>query len=170
MSLADTRWKDANLGNVSADVTLAGRDASVSVESPELALKGSGSIGVDSGGAVAFRGEWAPVDLAQYPSDWAQTSPPISGSASIRFELNGTRDRLEQLRSIAALDALDLKVAGQTITLARPGQLEYDGRTARAGNIALTAGTTTLVIDGSIARLARWFERRSGGARAHGLA
>jgi outer membrane protein assembly factor BamA/autotransporter translocation and assembly factor TamB len=150
VALSGTRWKDLDLGNVNAEVTLAGRDASVVADAPDLALKAIGSVGVDPRGALAFRGEWAPNDVGSIAQRLARaTSPAISGSARIRFELNGSRDRLDQLHSLAALDALDLVVSGQTILLARPGRIEYDGRTARAGNVALATGTTTLVIDGS---------------------
>ena len=64
VSLADARWKDADLGNITADVTLEGRNASVAVDAPELALKGNGSIGVDPRGTLAVRGEWTPHDVA----------------------------------------------------------------------------------------------------------
>ena len=60
VSLAEARWKEADFGNITADVTLVGRNASVSAEAPELALKISGLIGVDPRGAVAVRGDWAP--------------------------------------------------------------------------------------------------------------
>jgi outer membrane protein assembly factor BamA/autotransporter translocation and assembly factor TamB len=151
VSLAGTHWRDADLGDINADVTLAGRSASVSIEARELALKGDGSAGVDATGALAFRGDWTPTDLAAIAQRLdVSPSAPISGSAKIQFELSGSRDRLDRLHTVATLEALNLIVIGQTITLARPGQIEYDGQTARAGNVALSAGTTTLVIDGSI--------------------
>ena len=123
----------------------------MSVDAAELALKGSGSIGVDPRGTLAVRGEWTPDDVAAIAQRLGlAASTPVSGSAGLRFELNGTRDHLDELRGLVSLDALDVTVSGQTIGLARPGQIEYDGRTARAGNIGLATGTSTLVIDGSI--------------------
>ena len=35
------------------------------------------------------------------------TSPPVGGSANISVQLNGTRDHLDELRSVATLNALD---------------------------------------------------------------
>jgi outer membrane protein assembly factor BamA/autotransporter translocation and assembly factor TamB len=151
VSLAGTRLSGADLGDINADVTLAGRNVSVSIEARELALKGNGSAGVDANGALVFHGEWSPTDLAAIAQRLGVApSTPVSGSARIQLELNGSRDRLDRLHSVASLEALNLIVSGQTITLARPGRIEYDGQTARAGNVALAAGTTTLVIDGSI--------------------
>jgi outer membrane protein assembly factor BamA/autotransporter translocation and assembly factor TamB len=151
VSLTGTHWRDADLGDINADITLEGRNASVSIDAPELALKGNGSAGVDPTGTLAFRGEWAPADLAAIARRLDATpSTPVRGSARVQFELNGSRERLDRLHSVATLEALNLVVGGQTIALARPGQIEYDGRTARAGNVALAAGTTTLVLDGSI--------------------
>ena len=71
VSLAGTHWRDADLGNINADVTLAGRNASVSIDARELALKGNGSTGVDATGALAFRGEWTPTDWRRSRSGWA---------------------------------------------------------------------------------------------------
>ena len=151
IALADARWQDADLGNPAADIRLEGRNAVVSVDAPELALKGTGSIGVDPRGTLAVRGEWTPNDIAAIQQRLAVApSTPMSGSAGLRFELNGTRDHLDELHGLLNLDALDVTVSGQAIKLVRPGQLEYDGRTARAGNIGLATGTSTLVIDGSI--------------------
>jgi outer membrane protein assembly factor BamA/autotransporter translocation and assembly factor TamB len=151
LSLNAARWKDADLGNPTADVTLEGRNAVVAVDAPELALKGNGSIGVDSRGTLAVRGDWTPNDVAAIQQRLAVApSTPISGSAALRFELNGTRDHLDELRGLVNLDALDVRVGGQAIRLARPGPLEYDGRTARAGNIGFATGSSTLVLDGSI--------------------
>ena len=169
-SMAATRWKEADLGSISADVTLEGRNASVSAEAPDLALKAGGSIGVvGPAGAVAVRGEWAPREVAPIAERLGvTTSPPVGGSAHIRFELNGTRDRLDELRSVATLDALDITVGGQPIRLSRPGQIEYDGRTVRAGNVTLSTGMSTLVVDGSIGNGSTG-NGSSGGQSARGL-
>ena len=95
-------------------MTLEGRNASVSAGAPELALKTSGSVGVDPGGRVAVRGDWAPLDVA--PISERLGVRPLrgsAGSASVHFELTGTRDRLEELRGGATLNALDITVGGQ---------------------------------------------------------
>ena len=151
VSLNAARWKDADLGNPTADVRLEGRNAVVTVDAPELALKANGSIGLDSTGTLAIRGDWTPNDVAAIQQRLALApSTPINGSAGLRFEVNGTRDHLDELRGLVNFDALDVTVSGQAIRLVRPGSLEYDGRTARAGNIGFATGGSTLVLDGSI--------------------
>ena len=64
MSLNAARWQDADLGNPSADIRLEGRNAVVAVNVPELALEGNGTIGLNSPGTLAIRGEWTPTDVA----------------------------------------------------------------------------------------------------------
>ncbi len=151
VSLDAAHWKDADLGTVTADVALSGRTASVSVNAPAVSFEANGTVGTEPQGAVAFRGNWTPGDLGALALRLGLTAAtPIGGSASVRFELNGSRGRLDSTRTVVAVDALNVIVSGQTIRLARPGQIEYDGRTARAGNIGLTTGTSTLSIDGSL--------------------
>ena len=170
VSLAEARWKEAELGNVTAEVTLEGRDASVSAEAPELALKISGSIGVDPRGAVAVRGDWAPLDVAPISERLGVTTPPpVTGSANVRFELTGTRDRLEELHGVATLNALDITVRGQAIRLSRPGQIEYRRpHGARRQHRAHRGDEHARHRRFHWQRLnRRWLERRSGRARAH---
>jgi len=86
IALADARWRDADLGNPTADVRLEGRNAVVAVDAPELAIKASGSIGLDSTGSLAVRGDWTPNDVAAIQRRLALApSTPINGSARLRF-------------------------------------------------------------------------------------
>jgi outer membrane protein assembly factor BamA/autotransporter translocation and assembly factor TamB len=151
VSLAAAHWRAADVGNIGADLTLAGRAASVSIDAPALALAGSGTAGVDPDGVLSFRGEWTPDDLAATARRLGVSIPAgAGGSAVVGFELNGTRDRLNELRAIFALNALTATAGGQTIRLSRPGAIEYDGRAARVEDVGLVSGGSTLTIGGAL--------------------
>ena len=151
LSIADARWRDADLGTIGGDFTLADRDVSFTLAAGELALNGSGTVGVDANGPVSVRARWQPEDVTAVARRLAVALPASSsGSASVGLELTGVRDRLSDARTRIGVDAVDVAVAGQSIRLVRPGRIESDGRTLRADDIAFATGSSNLTLTGSI--------------------
>jgi outer membrane protein assembly factor BamA/autotransporter translocation and assembly factor TamB len=151
LSVADARWRDADLGRITGDFGLAGRDVSFALDASDLALKGSGTVSVEPNGPVSLRGRWEPDDVAAVARRLAVALPPSSsGSASVGFELIGLRDRLSEARALIAADRLDVTLADQSIRLVRPGRIESDSHTLRVDDIALATGTSNLTVAGSI--------------------
>ena len=119
--ISNARWKDADLGNPSAEIRFEGRNAVVAVDAPELALKGNGSIGVDTRGTLAVRGEWTPNDVAAIAQRLrVAPSTPVSGSAEVAersFSVNGTAQARgnRQVRIGDADDRLEGDIAGRQV-------------------------------------------------------
>jgi outer membrane protein assembly factor BamA/autotransporter translocation and assembly factor TamB len=155
ISLTDARWQDADLGRITSDLTLAGRDVSFTLDADDLALKGDGSVGIDPSGAVTLRGRWTPEDVAAVARRLA-ISIPLSnpGSAVVGFEVNGTRDRLAEAQGHLAVEKLDVAIADQPIQLVRPGRIDTDGRTIRVQDIVVGTGSSNLTIAGSLGQSA----------------
>lgn len=151
LSLVDTRWRDADLGRIGSELTLAGRDVTFTFDAGDLALKGSGAVSLDPNGPVSLRGRWEPDDLAALARRLTIAVPLSSpGSASAGFELTGTRDRLADAHGVVTVDRVDVDIAEQAIRLARPGRIESDGRIVRVDDIALATGSSNLTVTGSI--------------------
>ena len=151
VSLVDARWRDADLGRIEADLTLANRDLSFTFDASDLALKGSGTVGVDADGPLSVRGRWEPNDVAAIARRLAATAPLTTpGSAAVGFELTGRRDRLGEARGFLTVERLDVSLADQPIRLARPGRIESDGRMIRVDEIVLATGNSNLTIAGAI--------------------
>lgn len=151
LSLSDLRWGDLDLGRVDADVALSGRNLSTDIRAIDLGLAANGLVSVDNQGPFSLRGRWDTGDVADL---WRRLEPDASlemgGAAAIRFESTGTRDRLAEAIATLDLERLDLEIDGQPVHLAQPARVEYARRTARADDIQLTSGTSSLMVTGAI--------------------
>ena len=102
---------------------------SVDLRAPDLQLTGSANAGIGAGDSLSANGRWEPTDLAALSRRLGVTPPfPLTGSGSMRFEVSGSRDRIEALHVAADLDRLNLDVDGEAVRLAQPDHVEYDGR------------------------------------------
>ncbi len=149
LSLNAARWQDADLGNPSADIRLEGRNAVVAVNVPSWrsrAMALSASI-LPARSRFGVNGPplTSPRSNSGLPSP---LSTPISGSAALGFEVNGTRDHLDELRGLINLDALAVTVSGQAIRLVRPGRIEDQRADGTRRKHRPRHRTSTLLIDG----------------------
>jgi outer membrane protein assembly factor BamA/autotransporter translocation and assembly factor TamB len=150
-ALTETRWQDADLGRITSDLTLSGRDVSFTVDADDLALTAHGSVGTDPNGAVMLRGRWTPEDVAAVARRLAIPIPLSNpGSAVVGFEVNGTRDRLADAQGHMTVEKLDVAISDQPIRLARPGRIDTDGRIVRVEDIVVATGSSNLTVAGSL--------------------
>jgi len=149
VSIVDVRRDKADIGSVIADFTLAGRVASFSFDARDLALGGSGTIGVDPSGPLTLSAKWEPADAAAIARRFG-TDIPVSGSAALAFEWAGTRDRPGDGRGSVSVDRADLTIESQRFTVARPGRIDVDSRNVRVTPIVLATGASTITVDGML--------------------
>jgi outer membrane protein assembly factor BamA/autotransporter translocation and assembly factor TamB len=149
VAVTGARWREADLGDLSARITLDGREAAFSMAARDLAFDAAGTVRLDAGGALSVRGGWTPDDVRALAQRLGVTAPLSSaGSARVRFDLAGPRDDLKALRGQIALESIEIPIGGQPIRLARPGQLAFDGRSVRIDGVVLASGASTLTVGG----------------------
>jgi autotransporter translocation and assembly factor TamB len=125
LSMTDARWRDADFGTVTSDVTLAGRTAAFTLDAHDVALQGHGSVGLDPDGAMSVSATWEPQDVAAVTQRLA-VSVPISGSAALALDWSGTRDHIDRGRAQVAVNRAEITIADQALRLTQPGRIDAD--------------------------------------------
>src|SRR5262245_13923966 len=154
LSVSGATWQTSDFGNVSSDVTLAGRAATFTLEAPDIALTGRGAIGLDPEGAVSVSASWAPADVAAV-AQRLSIDVPVSGAVSLGLEWTGTREHIDRGRGQLSVNRADLAIADQKFSLAQPGRIDADGRVIRVSPLVLTTGSSRLTIDGALGDVVR---------------
>ena len=149
LSFNGAKWRTSDFGNVSSDVTLAGQTATFTVEAPDVALTGRGSVGLDTAGALAVSATWEPADVASVAKRMA-IDVPMTGAVSLGLEWNATRDHVEKGNGRLSVNRADLTIADQKVSLAQPGRIDTDGTVIRVSPIVLATGSSRLTIDGAL--------------------
>ncbi len=149
LSFNGAKWRTSDFGNVSSDVTLAGQTATFTLEAPDVALTGRGSVGLDTAGALAVSATWEPADVASVAKRMA-IDAPMSGAVSLDLEWNATRHHIENGNGRLSVNRADLTIADQKVSLAQPGRIDTDGTIIRVSPIVLATGSSRLTIDGAL--------------------
>jgi outer membrane protein assembly factor BamA/autotransporter translocation and assembly factor TamB len=151
LSLIDLQWADFALGRVDADLKGVGQSVAVDVRAPDIAVTAEGDVGVDASSPFSLHGRLNAQDIAELSRRLSLESRfPVSGAAELGFELAGTRDRPKEVRGTIDFDRLELAVDGQSIRLARRGQIQYDGHVLEARDVDFLIGGSMLAVSGSL--------------------
>jgi outer membrane protein assembly factor BamA len=148
ITIDEARWRSAELGAIGADLTLAGRAATLTFSARDLALDGRGTASIDRDGPVSIAATWTPVDIAALSRRMA-LDLPMSGSAAVGFDWDGARDRLADGRGSLRLDRADVTLGSQRFQLAQAGRIDADAGVLRVTPIVIAAGASRLTIDGA---------------------
>ena len=148
VTIDDARWRSADLGALGADVTLAGRGATLTFSARDLALDGRGMASIDRDGPVSIAATWTPADLAAFARRMA-LDVPVSGSAELGFAWRGARDRLADGQGALHLDRADITIASQRFQLAQAGRIDADAGVLRVTPMVVAGGASRLTIDGA---------------------
>jgi outer membrane protein assembly factor BamA/autotransporter translocation and assembly factor TamB len=150
VTIAGARWRSVDAGTINTDITLGGHRATFTFDARDVDVTGHGAIGFDPAGPVSVSAAWEPGDIAAFSARLG-LEVPVSGSAALAAEWNGTRDRLDEGRGWLRIDRADLGVASQRFRLAQPGRIDADTAGAiRVTPIVLTAGASKITLAGAL--------------------
>ena len=142
VELSQTIAFDREVGRVTANLTLADRQAHAAFELADLFTTGDATLALSGPGAFSIDTQTRDADLAQLASRLGVAiDARVTGLVSFAAHAEGVRDDMAHPHATIDLLRLEGAVGDVPVRSTGPGRASYDGRTLDVAGISLDIGS-----------------------------
>ena len=147
LAARELRIDEYEVGEVSADATVADGQAVITAEAPAYGAALNASVATESPYTTTGRLSVAGLQLTALP---LELDTPLEGNLRATVDAAGELAALEQMKAVLVIDAFSGTWNQQPFSIESPARIRYEGERVAIDQLTLTAEGATIAVKGEL--------------------